>query len=174
MLLAGLGALVGSVLALLAVREPWVHLTITRPATDTDPAFVTDLTLRAKAAFVGSAGMALAGALAVLGFVWFVYGFQRGWAMPGAFNPAFGLLVTTAGLLAAFLASTVWLVWEQAMIARARAARLSTEAMRELLDLQPAPLVQIERLSGLLTFGGMMAVGLLASALGWYAYRRRE
>jgi hypothetical protein len=46
--------------------------------------------------------------------------------------------------------------------------------MKELLDLQPAPLVAIERLQGLVTFGLMMGLGFLASALAWYAYRRRD
>lgn len=174
MLLAGLAALAAGVLAYLAVKEPWVHLTVTRLATDTEPALVATLSLRAKAAFVGTAGTGLGVMLAALGLVWFFYGFQRGWTMPGVVNPALGLLVTTAGLIATVLSAMVWFVWEDAMIMRAKAADLSTEAMRELLDQQPAPLVQIERLSGLLTFGGMMLVGLLASCLGWYAYRRRE
>jgi hypothetical protein len=48
------------------------------------------------------------------------------------------------------------------------------QAMQRLLDLQPAPLVQIQGLSGLMTFGGMMVLGLVGSCLGWYAYRRRD
>jgi hypothetical protein len=94
--------------------------------------------------------------------------------MPGLTNPAFGFLVTTAGLMATVLASMVWFVWEDAMVAHARAADLTTEAMRELVDLQPAPLVEIERLPGLATFGLMMGLGFLASCLGWYSYRRRD
>lgn len=174
MLLAGLAAGAAGILAYLAITEPWVHLTVTRPATDTDPVLVATLSLRGKAAFVGTAGVAIAGALAVLGVVWFLYGFQRGWTMPSVMNPAFGILVAVAGLLAAGLASMVWFVWEDAMVARARAARMSTRAMQELLDLQPTPLVQIQRLSGLLSFAGMMVLGLVASSLGWYAYRRRD
>jgi hypothetical protein len=72
------------------------------------------------------------------------------------------------------LAAMVWFVWEDAMVMRAKAADMSVQAMKELLNLQPAPLVQIQRLSGLLTFGGTMLLGLVASCLGWYAYRRRE
>jgi hypothetical protein len=174
MLLAGLAAAGAGALAFLAIREPWVHMTVTRAATDTDPELVATLSLRGRAAFVGTAGTGLAIALAVLGVVWFFYGFQRGWTMPGIFNPGLGLLVTTAGLTATALAAMVWFVWEDAMVLRAKAAGLSMQAMKRLLDLQPAPLVLIQRLSGLLTFGGMMVLGLLASCLGWYAYRRRE
>jgi hypothetical protein len=67
----------------------------------------------------------------------------------------------------------VWFVWEDAAVLRARSAGTSSNAMRELLDRQPPPLVEIERLSGLMTFGGVMAAGLLASSLDWWAYRRR-
>jgi hypothetical protein len=174
MLLAGLAAGAAGALAYLAIEQPWVHLTITRAATDTEPVLVATLSLRGKAAFVGTAGMGLAIALAALGVVWFFYGFQRGWTMPGLVNPAIGLMVTVAGLIATVLAAMVWYVWEDATILRAKAAGMSMQAMRKLLDLQPAPLVQIQRLSGLLTFGGMMVAGLFASCLGWYAYRRRE
>jgi hypothetical protein len=174
MLLAGLAAATAGVLAYLAIKEPWVHLTITQEATDTTPALVATLSLRGRAAFVGTAGMAIAVALALMGLIWFLYGFQRGWAMPGIVNPAIGLLVTTAGLLATALAAMVWFVWQDAMIEHAKGAHLSTVAMKNLVEAQPAPLVQIQRLSGLMTFAGMMVFGLLASCLGWYAYRRRE
>ena len=174
MLLAGIAAMSAGALAYLIVKEPWVHLAITRAATDTEDALLTALTLRGKAAFVGTAGTWLAIALAAFGLVWFFYGFQRGWTMPALTSPALGFLVTAAGLMATVLASMVWFVWEDAMVAHARAAGLSTQAMRELVDLQPAPLVEIERLSGLATFGLMMGLGFLASCLGWYAYRRRD
>lgn len=45
--------------------------------------------------------------------------------------------------------------------------------MKRLLDAQPAPLVQIERLSGLMSFAVMMMLGLFAACLGWWAYQRR-
>lgn len=174
MLLAGLAATAAGALAYLAIKQPWVHLTVTREATDADPALVATLSLRGKAAFVGTAGMGLAIALGILGLVWLFYGLQRGWTMPSLVNPAFGLLITVAGLIATGLSAMVWFVWEDAMVLRAKAAGMSMQAMKKLLDLQPAPLVQIQRLSGLLTYGGMMVLGLLASCLGWYAYRRRE
>jgi hypothetical protein len=173
MLLAGLAALGAGVMAYLAVKEAWVHLTVTRAATSTEPELVATLTLRGKAAFVGTMGTGIAIALAALGLMWFLYGFQRGWTMPGVLNPAIGLLVSIGGLLATVLASMVWFVWQDGMVVHARAARLSVDAMRELVHLEPAPLVQIERLSGLMTFGGMMVVGLFASSLSLYAYLRR-
>jgi len=174
MLLAGLIATSAGALAYVAIKELWVHLTVTRVATDADPALVATLSLRGRAAFVGTAGTGLAIALAVLGLVWLFYGIQRGWTIPGIVNPAIGLLVATAGVIATVLSAMVWFVWEDAMVLRAKAAGMSTEAMQRLLNLQPAPLVQIQRLSGLMTFGGMMVLGVLASCLGWYAYRRRD
>jgi hypothetical protein len=174
MLLAGIMAAAAGAIAYLTVEHPWVHLDITRAETDHEEALITALSLRGKAAFVGTAGVWLAVALMAFGLVWFFYGFQRGWTMPGVTNPALGFLVTTAGIISTVLASMVWFVWEDAMVAHARAAGLTKEAMQELVDLQPAPLVEIERLPGLATFGLMMGLGFLASAIGWYAYRRRD
>jgi hypothetical protein len=174
MLLGGVMALVAGVIAYLAIERPWVDLSITQTDIDGQELLSTALSLRGKTAFVGTAGVWLAVALAAFGLVWFFYGFQRGWTMPAALNPAFGFLVATAGLISTILASTVWFVWEDAMVTRARAAGLTPEAMKELLDLQPAPLVAIQRLQGLVTFGLMMGLGFLASALAWYAYRRRD
>ena len=67
MLLAGLAAMAAGAFAFLAIREPWVHLTVTRFATDTEPALVATLSLRGRAAFVGTMGTGLAITLAVLG-----------------------------------------------------------------------------------------------------------
>ena len=173
MLLAGIVAIAAGSLAYIAVKEPWVHLTVTRAATDTESPLVITMSLRGKAAFIGTAAIAISGVLAGLGIVWFLYGFQRGWTMPGFANPALGLVVTTAGLLATALSATVWFVWKDAMVLHPKAAGMTMQAMKQLVEQQPSPLVQIGRLSGLMTFGGMMLLGLLASCLGWYAYQRR-
>jgi hypothetical protein len=174
MLLGGLMAMAAGTIAYLAIERPWVHLSITQMDIDGQELLSTGLSLRGKAAFVGTAGMGLAIALAVFGLIWFLFGFQKGWTMPGIVNPALGFLVATAGIISTVLASLVWFVWEDAMVAHARAAGLTTSEMRELLDLQPAPLVGIERLPSLATFGLMMGVGFLAAGIGWYAYRRRD
>ena len=173
MLLAGMVAIGAGVFAYLAVKEPWVRLTISRSAENADLEFVASLSMRAKTALIGTGATGLAIAVAVLGLAWFFYGLQRGWTMPGPVNPAFGMVVAIVGLLATVLSSTVWFVWEDALVLRAKVAGLSTQAMKDLLDQQPPPLVQIQRLSGLMMFGGMMVLGFLASCLGWYAYRRR-
>jgi hypothetical protein len=174
MLLGGIMATAAGAIAYLAVGRPWVHLSITRSDIDGQELLSTALSLRGKAAFVGTAGIVLAIALAAFGLVWFFFGFQKGWTMPGVVNPALGFLVTAAGLISTVLASLVWFVWEDAMIGHARATGLTTTEMRELLDLQPAPLVEIERLPSLATFGLMMGLGFLASGIAWYAYRRRD
>jgi hypothetical protein len=174
MLWAGMAAAAAGVLAYLAVKEPWAHLTITQAATDFVDGVVVEVTVRGQSAFVGAAGSVLAIALAAFGVLWFFYGFQRGWSMPGILNPALAILVTFAGIAMAALSSMVWFVWEDAMILRAGAAGLTTREMTLLLDQQPAPLVEIERMSGLISFGGMMVLGLFAACLGWWAYRRRD
>jgi hypothetical protein len=174
MLWAGMAAIAAGVLAYLAVKQPWVHLTVTQPETEFDKAEIVQLTLRGHAAFVGVAGQTLAIALAVFGLIWFFYGFQRGWSMPGLVNPLLGMVVSSIGVAMTALSSAVWFVWEHAMILRASTAGISAGEMQELLDQQPPPHVQIERLSGLMSFGGMMVLGLFAASLGWWAYRRRS
>ena len=174
MLWAGMAAAAAGILAFLAVKEPWAHLTITQTATELQDALVVDVTVRGSAAFVGTAGTVLAVLLASAGLLWFFYGFQRGWSMPGILNPALAILVTIAGLGVAGLSSMVWFVWQDAMIARAEAVGLTPREMTQLLDQQPIPIVVIERLPGLISFAGMMVLGLFASCLGWWAYRRRS
>ena len=173
MLWAGMATAAAGVLAYLAVKEPWAHLTITQPATDVADAVVVHVTVRGHAAFVGIAGTVLAIVLAAFGVLWFFYGFQRGWSMPWILNPALAILVTVAGVGVALFSSMVWFVWEDAMVKRADAAGLTAREMRTLLDTQPIPIVVIERLPGLISFGGMMALGLFAACVGWWAYRRR-
>jgi hypothetical protein len=173
MLWAGMAATAAGVLAYLAVKEPWAHLTITQAATDFVDGVVVEVTVRGQTAFVGAAGSVLAIALAAFGVLWFFYGFQRGWSMPGILNPALAILVTFAGIVMTALSSMVWFVWEDAMILRSGVAGLTTREMTRLLDQQPAPLVEIERMSGLISFGGMMVLGLFAACLAWWAYRRR-
>jgi hypothetical protein len=172
-MVAGLAAIVAGVLAYLAVRDPWVHLTVSVPETQFDEAVLVEVVVRGQVAFAGTAAKALGGVLAAFGLVWFVFGLNRRWTIPGIANPALAILVSAAGVGLTVVASMVWFVWEDAMVLRARTAGMSAKAMAELLDRQPAPLVEIERLSGLMTFGGVMVLGLLASSLGWWAYRRR-
>jgi hypothetical protein len=173
MLWAGMAAAAAGILAFLALKEPWAHLTITSAATDTTEAVVADVTVRASSAFVGKAGSVLAIVLAAYGVLWFFYGFQRGWSMPSILSPAIAILVTLAGVGMTFLASMVWFVWQDSMILRAQSAGLTAIEMRTLLEHQPVPIVEIERLPGMISFGGMMALGLFAACLAWWAYRRR-
>src|SRR5262245_43584735 len=97
MLWAGMAAAAAGILAYLAINQPWAHLTITQPATETAEAVVTDVTVRAQSAFVGTAGTVLAIALTVFGVLWFFYGFQRGWSIPGILSPALAILVSRVG-----------------------------------------------------------------------------
>jgi hypothetical protein len=174
MLCAGFAAVVVGVLAYLGVAERWVHLIVTEAPTEFDEGRVLQLTLRANVATIGTIATALAIGLVVFGALWFCFGLQRGWTMPGITNPLFAMLVALGGMATAYLSARVWYVWEEAMVRRAHRAGLSARAMRELLDQQPNPDVSIERLAGLVTFGGMMALGLLTTCLAFWAYRRRE
>jgi hypothetical protein len=170
---AGLAAIVAGVFAYLVVRDPWVHLTVSVPQSEFEEAIRVEVVVKGHVAFAGAAAKALGGILAAFGSVWFVFGFNRRWTIPGIANPALAILASAAGLGLTVVASMVWFVWEDAMVLRARSAGMTAKAMAELLDRQPAPLVGIERLSGLATFGGLMVLGLFASSLGWWAYRRR-
>jgi len=171
---AGVAAVACGVLAYLAVGEQWVHLTVTDPPTEFEEGQVLQLTLHGATAFVGTAGTALAIAFAAFGAVWFLFGLQRGWTMPGITNPALAMLVAVTGIGTAVVSSTIWFAWEAAMVERSRRAGISMRAMRELLDQQPNPAVEIERLAGLSTFGGMMVLALVVACFGWWGYRRRQ
>jgi hypothetical protein len=173
MLWAGMAAAAAGILAFLALKEPWAHLTITADATDTLDAVVADVTVKASSAFVGKAGSVIAIVLAAYGVLWFFYGFQRGWSIPGILSPAIAILVTLAGLGMTSLASMVWFVWEDSMVLHAKATGLTASDMQALLNREPLPTVSIERLPGMVSFGGMMALGLFAACLAWWAYRRR-
>ena len=173
MLWGGMAAAAAGILAFLAMKEPWAHLTITAAATDTTEALVADVTVNASSAFVGKAGAVMAIVLAVYGVLWFFYGLQRGWSIPGLLSPAIAILVTVAGLGMTLFASMVWFVWQDSMVLRAKSAGLTATDMRAILEHQPVPIVEIERLPGMVSFGGMMALGLFAACLAWWAYRRR-
>jgi hypothetical protein len=173
MLWAGMAAAAAGILAFLALKEPWAHLTITTAATEGTEALLVDVTVKASSAFVGKAGAVIAIVLAAYGVTWFFYGFQRGWSIPAILSPALAILVTLAGLGMTFLSSMVWFVWEDSMVLRAKTAGLTPNEMKALLDQQPVPIVSIERLPGMVSFGGMMALGLFAACLAWWAYRRR-
>ena len=67
---------------------------MTQGATELQDALVVDVTVRGQAAFVGTAASVFAVVLAASGVLWFFYGFQRGWSMPGVFNPAMVVFVT--------------------------------------------------------------------------------
>jgi len=173
LLMALVAAGVG-IVAWRSVADPWVRLTVTDTSDRLDPALVGDVVLRAQASVLGTIAQGLAATLIVFGALWLVYGFDRGSTMPWFTNPVGAMTASLAGIGATVLSALVWLVWEDAAVHRSRALGLGADVLRELLDGQPPPLVEIERLSGLLRFGGVMVLGLLASATAWWAYRKRS
>jgi hypothetical protein len=172
LLLASLAAAAAAYLAWKAVSEPWVELTIT-DTSDLDPVLVGNIMLRGQLALVGTIGLALAGVLGTLGATWLFYGFDRGSNVPWFVNPVLAVVAATVAVAGAVLSSTVWFVWKDAAIERSRAVGLSPEKLKELLDLQPPPFVEIQRQAGLMRFGGMMLVGLLAASAALWSCRRR-
>jgi hypothetical protein len=173
LLLSAVAAVIAASLAWQAVAEPWVRLVITDTSDRLDPVLVGRIVLPGKEALVGTIGQALAIALGGLGVMWFVFGFDRGWTMPWFANPMIGIGAAVAGLGAVVLSSLVWFVWEDAAVAHARSVGLAREKLQEILNLQPAPLVEISRLSGIMRFGTMMAIGFVAASAAWWASRRR-
>jgi hypothetical protein len=172
LLLASLAAGAAAYLAWKSVSEPWVELVIT-DTRDLDPVLVGNIVLRGQLAMVGTIGLALAGVLGTLGLTWLFYGVDRGSNVPWFVNPAIAIVATVIGIGGAVLSSTVWFVWKDAAIERSRAVGLSPEKLKELLDLQPPPFVEIQRQAGLMRFGGMMLVGFLAACTAVWSTRRR-
>jgi hypothetical protein len=173
LLLVALIAIGAAVIAWNSIGQPWVKLTITDTSDRMDPQLIGDITLRGQAAMLGMIGKGLAVALGVYGLLWLVYGFDKGSTVPWFANPAGAILVTIAGLIGTAVSAMVWFVWEDAAVSRARAVKMSVDELNQLLHLQPEPLVQIERLTGLVRFGGAMVIGLVAACAAWWCSHKR-
>jgi hypothetical protein len=173
LLVASVVAVAAAVMAWRAIGDPWVKLIITDTSDRLDPQLVGEITLRGQAALVGTIGQALAAVIGVYGVLWFLYAFDRGSTIPWFANPSVAIVVAVIGLIGVVLSAMVWFVWQDAAVGRAHAVRMSADELRALLDLQPKPLVEIQRLSGLLRFAGAMVVGLLSACTAWWVYRKR-
>lgn len=174
LLLSAIAAIAVAVFAWKAAATPWVTLILTDTADPASPELVGRLTLSGTAALVGTIEQGLAAALGVLGLLWLFYGWDRGATMPIFTSPGIGIVIAIAAVGGVLLSSELWFVWEDAAIEKARAIGMSVAELREFLDRQPAPLVKIERLDGLLRFGALLGGGFLASCTAWWAYRRRN
>ncbi|HEX6331456.1 MAG TPA: hypothetical protein VF129_09260 [Actinomycetota bacterium] len=173
LLLAALAGVGAAVLAWQAAHDPWVTLTITDTRDRLDPELVGPLTVVGDASLIGLVGRVVAGVIGAYGLAWLYFGFDRGSTIPWFLSPAVPLLAAVAGMLAVVLSATVWLVWVDAAVPQARTIGLSTRELRALLDLQPAPLVEIERLDGLHRYGGSLLAGLAATITAWWSARKR-
>lgn len=174
LLLAALATIGAAVLAWRSIGDPWVRLVITDTSDRLDPQLVGDMVLRGHAAMVGVIGQGIGAVLGVSGILWFFYGFDRGSTPPWFTNPGIAILASIAGLIGTVMAAIIWFVWEDAAVQHARAVKMTVDELRALLDLQPEPLVEIERLSGLMRFGGAMVIGLLAGCAAWWSYHKRS
>lgn len=174
LLLAAIVAVGVAVLAWQAAATPWVTLTLSDTADRLNPELVGRLTLPGSAALVGTIGRVLAAALCVQGLLWLFYGWDRGSTMPWFTSPAIAIVVAIAAVAGVLLSSELWFVWEDAAIEKARSIGMSVVELREFLDRQPAPLVEIERLEGLFRFGALMGGGFLSACTAFWASRRRS
>lgn len=172
LLLASLVAAAAAYLAWKAIPQPWVELVIT-DTRDLDPVLVGNIAIRGDLALVGTIGLALAGVLGTLGITWLFFGFDRGSNVPWFVNPVIAITASLVAIGGTILSSTVWFVWKDSAIERSRAVGLSPEKLKELLDLQPPPFVEIQRQAGLMRFGGMMLVGLLAACAAMWSLHKR-
>jgi hypothetical protein len=173
LLLASVVAIAAAVMAWRTIGDPWVKLVITDTSDRLDPQLVGEITLKGQAALVGIIGQAVAAVIGVYGVLWFLYAFDRGSTIPWFANPSVAIVTAVIGLIGVVLSAMVWFVWQDAAVARSHAVRMSAEELRALLDLQPKPLVEIQRLSGLMRFAGAMVVGLFAACTAWWAARKR-
>ncbi len=173
LLLASLAAVGAALLAWRAIGDPWVRLAITDTSDRLNPTLIGTIPLKGQAALVGMIGQGLAGVIGAYGVFWFLYSFDRGSTIPWFMNPAISIAAAAAGLVLVVMSAAVWFVWTDAAVEHARVVRMTAEELRALLDTQPEPLVEIERLSGLMRFGGAMVAGLFASSVAWWAYRKR-
>lgn len=174
LLLAALAAVAAAFFAWRSLPSAWVELTITDTSVALDPQLVGRMKLTGDAAMIGTIALGLAAVLGALGVIWLAYGFRRGATIPMVVSPAFAILASVGGIVLTILSMILWFVWKDAAVAQATSIDLSVQALRDLLDLQPAPLVEITRLDGLTNFGLAMVAGLLASSMAWWAYRKRD
>jgi hypothetical protein len=173
MLLAGAAAVAIAVVAWQAVAEPWVELRITDMTERGEFVLVGEMTIRGKGAVIGTIAQVLAGVIGALGVMWFLFGFDKGWSMPLFASPAVSIVTSVFGLAATVLSTMLWFVWEDAAIERARAVGKTPEALRDLLNQQPAPLVEIMRQPGVVRFGVMTGIGLVAACVAMAAANKR-
>lgn len=174
LLLAALAAVAAAFFAWRSLPTAWVELTITDTSVALDPQLVGRMKLTGDAAMIGTIALGLAAVIGALGIIWLAYGLRRGATIPMVVSPAFAIVASVGGIILTILSMILWFVWKDAAVQQATSVDLSVQALRDLLDLQPAPLVEITRLDGLTNFGLAMVAGLLASSMAWWAYRKRD
>jgi hypothetical protein len=174
LLLAAAATVGAAVLAWRSIGDPWVRLVITDTSDGLNPKLVGEIALHGQAALLGTIGRALAVLLGAFGLLWFVFGFDRGSTPPWFTNPGLAIIGSIVGLIGTVMAAEIWFVWQDAAVKHARAVRMTAAELRTLLELKPEPLVEVERLSGLVRFGGAMVIALLAGCGAWWSYHRRS
>lgn len=174
LLVGGLLGLAAAVVTYTSLPLAWVTVSITTVDDRLRPHVVAELTFRGSDAFAGKIGLGIAAALAVLGLVWFWYGLDRGATLPRFASPWYVVLAAAVGSIVVAFAQFGFFFWDDAFVAHAREAGMTRKAMRTLLDAHPAPIVEVQQLSGVVRFAAGTALALVAGLVALWSQRRRD
>ena len=174
LLVGGLLGLAAAVVTYTSLPLAWVTASITTVDDRLRTHVLAELTFRGSDAFAGKIGLGIAVALAVLGLVWFWYGLDRGATLPRLASPWYAALAAAVGSIVVAFAQFGFFFWDDAFVAHAREAGMTRKAMRTLLDAHPAPIVEVQQLSGVVRFGAGTALALVAGLVALWSQRRRD
>ena len=173
LMIAGVLALGGAVVAYSSLAMPWVHARLLAPEERGPARMVADLTFQGSGSLGGSVGLAVAATLFALGLLWFWYALDRGVNLPTFAHPLIALLAAATGGVVLALSRIGYFFWDDAFVSRSRDVGLSREGMHTLLESRPAPVIEVEQLGGTYRFGLALALALIAATVAWWSQRRR-
>jgi len=170
---SGVIAVGGAIVAYSSLSMPWVRAQVVTMG-DRGAKVVADLTFQGADAMGGRVVLGVAAVLLVLGLLWFWYSLDLGATLPTVAHPLIALLAAAAAGVTLAFSRLGSLFWGDAFVARAREAGMTRDAMRQLLDARPAPLVEVGQLGGSYRFGIAAVLALAAATLAWWSQRRRD
>ncbi|MGZ8513211.1 MAG: hypothetical protein ACXWWL_07210 [Candidatus Limnocylindria bacterium] len=170
---AGVLAIAAAVAAYSAPSLPWVAGRVFVLGQRSNARLTAELTFRASDSLAAPFALGVAAGMALLGLLWFWYGMDRGTYLPAIAHPALAAVagMVALGTLAASKLGSFF--WQDAFLTHARDAGLTKEAMRTLLEGQPAPVIELEQLSGMVRFAAAAALALVAGLVAWWSQHRR-
>ena len=170
---AGLLAIAASVAAFSAVSLPWVTGRVSEIGQRSSARLVAELTFRASDSLASELALGVGAVMTLLGLLWFWYATDAGTRLPAIAHPT--LAVAAGVLAAATLGASRFgsFFWGDAFVAHAREVGLTKDAMRTILEGHTAPLIELERLSGVQRFSAAAALAVIAGLVAWWSQRRR-